>query len=52
VDEAEALAAAAAFLARELGVPAVECWRADDPDAPVDAKREVAVPLKPGISLR
>ncbi len=51
VDEAQVLAAAAPFLAAELGLPVVTVHRADDPAAPPHAKKNVAAPLKPGIAL-
>ncbi len=51
VDEAEVLAAAAGFIANEVGVPAVRVFAADAPDAPDHAKKGVAAPLKPGIAL-
>ena len=50
-DEAHILAEAAGFLAREVGVPAVEVHRADQPSAPDHPKKGVAAPLKPGIAL-
>jgi leucyl-tRNA synthetase len=50
-DEREVLAAAAEFLAREVGVPAVQVHAADDPAAPEHPKRGLAGPFKPGIAL-
>ncbi|MEA3136562.1 MAG: leucyl-tRNA synthetase [Thermoplasmata archaeon] len=50
-DEAQILKDAADFLAREVGVAAVEVHRADQPSAPEHAKKGVAAPLKPGIAL-
>jgi hypothetical protein len=50
-DEAQILAAAAEFIAAEVGVAKVEVYRADAPSAPDHAKKGVAGPLKPGIAL-
>lgn len=52
VDEAAVLAAAAPFIATEVGVPAVRVFAADDGAAPDEPKKAVAAPLKPGIALR
>ncbi|HUR24696.1 MAG TPA: leucine--tRNA ligase [Candidatus Thermoplasmatota archaeon] len=50
-DEAQILQGAAEFLAREVGVAAVQVYRADQPSAPEHPKKGVAAPLKPGIAL-
>lgn len=50
-DEAQILAAAAPFLAAEVGVPSVAVYAADDPQAPEHPKKAVAGPLKPGIAI-
>lgn len=51
MDEARVLRDAAGFLAREAGVPEVQVWPADAPEAPEHPKRNVAAPLKPGIAI-
>jgi len=50
-DESAILAAAAPFIAAEVGLPAVQVHAADDPAAPESPKKGVASPLKPGIAM-
>ncbi|HUR61342.1 MAG TPA: leucine--tRNA ligase [Candidatus Thermoplasmatota archaeon] len=50
-DERQVLQEAAPFLARELGVPAVQVFSADDPQAPDHPKKGLAAPFKPGIAI-
>ncbi len=49
-DEASSLSGAAAFIAKELGVPKVTIRSADD-DQDDHPKRAVAEPFKPGLAL-